>query len=410
MICIRYFQQNNFTDEIFETMRFYIDKKDVYFCQKNSLGQFVATSYEKEPDAICNFYAVETVFDKSSCFEGTVIDYYKDIITLDIKPKAIQVILLCRLHPYAENFLKQGYKDPIYTYLRGCDIPFNQFLENCYGKMNFSASSLRKILGINEYQFIAFKSDKLWRPYHFLKDAKEMVGAETLPSLTNEQTDNLLVVLNDSRSLIECFKLLREMYSLKAAFSITNNLIALDKKERCSYLDYSFSFINYRDYLRMVKELEMTNIYHPQFKDSRDIQRMHDEVLEIYNAKKIAIENEKFAKRIETWKKFEYADSNFSVVAPTKAEDIANEGAKLHHCVKSYIGRVTDGKTNIVFIRKNTELEKPFFTVEITNDDTIQQVHGFGNKNANTEKGLTEFVKKWAKDKKLTLCNINKIR
>ena len=95
---------------------------------------------------------------------------------------------------------------------------------------------------------------------------------------------------------------------------------------------------------------------------------------------------------------------------PTKAEDIANEGVKLHHCVKSYIRRVADGETNIVFIRKNTDLEKPFFTVEITNDNTIQQVHGFGNRNADTEPSLTEFVEKWAKDKKLVLSNINKVR
>ena len=160
----------------------------------------------------------------------------------------------------------------------------------------------------------------------------------------------------------------------------------------------------------MVKELGMTNVYRPQFKNTDDIQRMHDEVLEVYNTKKFAIENKKFAKRIETWKKFEYVGNDFSVIAPTKANDIAREGVKLHHCVKSYVGRVANGETNIVFIRKNIDLEKPFFTVEITNDNTIQQVHGLKNRNANTEKGLTEFVKKWAKDKKLKLSDINKVR
>jgi hypothetical protein len=63
-----------------------------------------------------------------------------------------------------------------------------------------------------------------------------------------------------------------------------------------------------------------------------------------------------------------------------------------------------------MFIRKNDELDKPFFTVEITNDNSIQQVHGFGNRNADTENGLVEFVKKWAKERKLKLTNFNKIR
>ena len=239
-----------------------------------------------------------------------------------------------------------------------------------------------------------------------------MVGNETLPSLTNKQTDKLFFIIeknhkHGSYCVYECFGYLRKIYSLKTAFSIIDDLMSPKLFRSCNFTFYTTC---YRDYLTMVKEMEMTNIYHPQFKDKNDIIRMHDEVLEIYNAEKTIIENKKFAKRVETWKKFEYTDSSFSVIVPTKAEDIANEGVKLHHCVKSYIRRVADGETNIVFIRKNTDLEKPFFTVEITNDNTIQQVHGFGNRNADTEPSLTEFVEKWAKDKKLVLSNINKVR
>ena len=407
MICIRFFQCNDFTGKIFETVRFYIDKKNTYFCQKNSFEQFIVRSSDDE--ATIFFYDNKTIFDKSSPFEGTIIDYYKDIIESNMEMNTARILLNCVYFPSLEKFWKQDCKEVVYNFVKTTYHSFDRFLEDNFGKINSSANSPGKILDINEYQLASIKQFKWDNQTHIIKKAKYMVGAKMLPSLTNEQTDNLFSIIEKNRKcgsyyIYECFKLLREMHSLKTAFSITNILMTIIKVLSTSHL------IKYRDYLRMVKELEMANIYHPQFKDADDIKRMHDEVLEVYNAKKIAIENEKFVKRIETWKKFEYADSDFSVVAPTKAEDIANEGAKLHHCVKSYIRRVTDGKTNIVFIRKNTELEKPFFTVEITNDDIIQQVHGFGNKNADTEPGLTEFVEKWAKDKKLTLCDINKIR
>ena len=413
MICIRFFQCNDFTEEIFETMRFYIDKKDVYFCQKNSLGQFVATSFDKEPDAIRYFCADKTIFDKLSSFEDTIIDYYKDMIESNITRETVQIILLCRLYPHAEKFLKQDYKELIYYYL-GFSESFNEFLENRYGKINYSASSPGKILGVNEYQLATIKRFKWDVQTCIIKNAKYMVGDEMLPSLTNKQTDELFSIIKKDYEYytyytFSCFKLLREMYSLKTAFSMVNDFIKIQRKirrydNRCHIASF------YKDYLIMIKELGMANVYHPQFKDKNDIQKMHDEIFEIYNVKKTIIQNEKFAKRIEVLKKFEYVDNDFSVVAPKEAEDLANEGIKLHHCVKSYIGRVANGETNIVFIRENTDLEKPFFTVEITNDNTIQQVHGFGNRNANTEPGLTEFVEKWAKDKNLMLHDINKIR
>ncbi len=66
--------------------------------------------------------------------------------------------------------------------------------------------------------------------------------------------------------------------------------------------------------------------------------------------------------------------------------------------------------TNILFIREKTDIDKPFFTVEVTNDSVIQQVHGFANRNVDTEPGLDEFIKEWVKKKKMKISNFNKIR
>ena len=78
--------------------------------------------------------------------------------------------------------------------------------------------------------------------------------------------------------------------------------------------------------------------------------------------------------------------------------------------VKAYVERVAGGATNIMFIRKKDEPNKPFFTVEVTNQKMIAQVHGFANRNADTEPLLTEFVEEWAKKKGLTVGTINMVR
>ena len=48
-------------------------------------------------------------------------------------------------------------------------------------------------------------------------------------------------------------------------------------------------------------------------------------------------------------------------------------------------------------IRKNEEINKPYFTVEISNDDTIEQVHGKCNSCVEKDSKLEKFVNKWAK-------------
>jgi hypothetical protein len=119
---------------------------------------------------------------------------------------------------------------------------------------------------------------------------------------------------------------------------------------------------------------------------------------------------EAFEKQAKKWKKFIYEGESFSVIAPEHPGEIATEGMTLHHCVKSYIDRVVSGYTNIVFIRKNDELTKPFFTAEVSNEGSIEQIHGFANRNANTEPGLEDFVKEWAKTRKLKSGRYNKVR
>jgi hypothetical protein len=78
--------------------------------------------------------------------------------------------------------------------------------------------------------------------------------------------------------------------------------------------------------------------------------------------------------------------------------------------VKSYIDRVCDGRTNILFIRKKDDVTKPFFTVELTNDRVVAQVHGFANRNADTEPNMVDFVERWARNKRLKLGAFNSVR
>ena len=68
---------------------------------------------------------------------------------------------------------------------------------------------------------------------------------------------------------------------------------------------------------------------------------------------------------------FEYGD--YIVVLPEKPDDLVVEGLKMHHCVGSYISRVIEEKTYIVFVRRKNNLKVPYITAQISTNGKLQQ-------------------------------------
>ena len=421
MICLRWFRLNNSSKEFFETSRLYVDKKNKYFCRKNSFGQFIEQTGKLYPN---NFAAKKVIFENAKIIEGTKFEYYKNILPELPKEEMSKILWAFIYHPLTETFWKQGLKECVIdfiTHWRDCHC-FEDFLIERYGNVDISKKSVNKILGINNFQISLLGKLEKNNNYHsrfILKNIKEALGVFDISSLTNEQSEPLLM-LNSSKFGAEAFSLLCRTYSSKTALSMIDKVNFLSDKliEIQCYTPWNDSYhiatqqamLLYRDYLSMVNQLGEASNLRPNFETLEDVKNMHDTLLEIFNANEDEILGKAFIRRIPVWKKFEYEGKEFSVTIPENVTDIAKEGIELHHCVKSYIPRITSGETNVVFIRKNEEIDKPFFTVEITNDNTIQQVHGFGNRNASSEEGMTEFVKEWAKKRKLNISNFNKIR
>ena len=84
----------------------------------------------------------------------------------------------------------------------------------------------------------------------------------------------------------------------------------------------------------------------------------------------------------------------FKIVFPESSNDLINEGVRLRHCVSSYVDAVSEGRTNIIFIRKKDDIDEPYFTVEVSNDNAIVQIRGFGNCLPEDD-NLIDFIEKW---------------
>lgn len=93
--------------------------------------------------------------------------------------------------------------------------------------------------------------------------------------------------------------------------------------------------------------------------------------------------------KADEWMKYCGENKDFILTYPVKPEDIVFEGICLRHCVKSFAAPVAEGKTVILFLRRKSAVNKPYYTVEVR-DGIVRQVHGFSN--CCLEKGSDEIA------------------
>lgn len=102
--------------------------------------------------------------------------------------------------------------------------------------------------------------------------------------------------------------------------------------------------------------------------------RTYAEMQQNYEAWKLSTQNERVQKNLamhNNWWNFEY--NGFTIVAPQSAQDLVMEGIQMHHCVGSYVDRVAEGKTLIVFVRRTDDITTPYITCQVGIDGEIGQ-------------------------------------
>lgn len=158
----------------------------------------------------------------------------------------------------------------------------------------------------------------------------------------------------------------------------------------------SCSFNYYMDYLNILNSLNVND--KDKIKFPSNIVLSHDRAVDAFNAVKHDIKRQEFESRKQREKSMEMEIGQYKFMLPATADDLIQEGKVLHHCVggSGYIQSHAEGKTTIIFIRKNSD--EPFYTMEYKNGNVVQ-VRGERNKDADSD--VEKAVNQWQK-------NINK--
>lgn len=120
-----------------------------------------------------------------------------------------------------------------------------------------------------------------------------------------------------------------------------------------------------------------------------------------YNAVKKTMEEKLFAQQYDG--SLAYAYGKYCIIEPQKTTDILKEAQQMHNCVASYIERVVEGRTHIVFMRERANIDDSLVTVEVK-EGHIRQAYQICNTTITEEQ--REFLRKYAKNKNLVLDNV----
>lgn len=148
----------------------------------------------------------------------------------------------------------------------------------------------------------------------------------------------------------------------------------------------------YRDYLDMCHKMDydMKNsfVLYP-----KDLQKSHDRTARRFKQKQDAKMKRDFIAVYQGLSgQLDFEKSGMKIVYPATPDDIIFEGNALHHCVGSYTERVAGKECIILFLRKCSDEEKPFYTVEVRNQKAVQ-VRGVGNCGMTSE--VKAFISAW---------------
>ena len=249
----------------------------------------------------------------------------------------------------------------------------------------------------------------LFRSHRILKVAGEDVGF--LRSI--DVNIAALRIFQQYASIKDRQKLLMWQIENQVEFNVLPILQYMTVHKAVKYLDSQFAFLRfrktkygaqrykdmqelvteYRDYLEICRKLgyDMKSSF---VKFPKDIQEAHDKVAKSIKHKANAIMKREFVAVYKSIAgKYDFEKSGMKIVYPKNPDDVVKEGHALHHCAGcGYVERVADHECVILFLRRCSDLQHSYYTIEIQGNKVVQ-VRGMKNCSATPE--VKDFIDTW---------------
>lgn len=254
---------------------------------------------------------------------------------------------------------------------------------------NWKGKNADEVLGINGQSRARLrKLDGGTRMIRWLKTA-ERCGYKL--------TDDELVWLSRSLDVGDVGKIMTHKHLPRMGITSIINYIRKQVKKGRIPRDYYRStgqaavalWLDYLDMAASMKlDLSRDSVYKPA-----NLRDRHDDLVAVQTAGKTESKYPKVAPVCAKIKEiYEWRGDKYSVLVPSGAVDIMREGKRLNHCIvredeNRYLERIEREETYIMFLRKNSDVDAPWYTMEVEPGGNVIQLRTYNDDDGSGRKG-----------------------
>ena len=271
--------------------------------------------------------------------------------TSNINDKFISYLLYFTKHPNIEFLMKTGF-----SYL----VQGNLHKDMKGVHINYKSNDLKKMLKLNkeELELLANKDCNFLSVYYFIRK----LSPDSIPSNLFKWS---VIFENVATDFLQIINISGISFEQAAAYG---------EKIKPQHIR------EWRDYLSQCVELGY-DVHNKNINRPKNLHQKHEELSVLVKIKIDKEIVESFNKRMQELEALQYYDEELGlqIKIPSSMEEIIDEGTALKHCVGSYAKRHAQGLLNILFIRRISEPNTPFYTMEVSDENKIIQCKGIRN-------------------------------
>jgi len=340
--------------------------------------------YQSETEGI-KCFEPEKALLKSNLKYSSLMEYMGETNAVDMFK---YLKFYCSYPEITERLMKQGYNNIVEQYFYGC-------LGGCF---NFKAKT---VPGFFKLDKLHLKALGKYGITHKTAYCQENIKAMQFMKNNNLKLDSkVFSFLSRNANHFNLIQILLLFMGIKKAITYINKQGALCACHHSCETNECLFFENYKDYIKQCKMLEY-DISDKNIAVPMNLFQAHQQLTEILNQKKAEEEAKIQAEKMKSFKKrllklkdkYYFTDGNLLIRPAEDYKDLQKEGTTLHHCVYSdYADKYIEGKTNILLIRRASEPDKPFYTMEYKNGNVVQCRTTY---NGGMTDEVKAFIKKW---------------
>lgn len=345
-------------------------------------------------------FTLEDTFLKYHSFK-----YYEGVYAANLP--AIKYLCWYAIHPQIEMLSKLGL----------FDVLNEMIFRNTDDKsiLNWQAKKPWELFGLPKQLYDIWRSE-YYGEMDVLKIFKALRGTSAKDFiLSADVLKHTGQKLKEAKKLISLSRKLNFNVKDAIKYCVKSGECLAKKKNTCCFRDYTQEafemWLDYLDMAKLTESIKTVSVFPSNLKAAHDsfliAANYAKEKKNLEELKRKAVATaapiiKKFPKVEKIYKsiknKYSYSNDKYTIIVPDGITDIVLDGMLLGHCTyrtDRYYDRISTNESYIVFLRKTSDTEMPWYTLEIEPGGTIRQKRTTGDNQFEDLDEAMPFLLEW---------------